>query len=186
MIAIVRILLAIPFLFMGCVVDDGGTEPGETDASTTGTATSASSTSTMGGDSTTGPDAATSGSSGEGGGSTTGAATTTGAVTSTGTESESAGSTGASLGGAYDQCDEDDECVAGLRCSQAAGYCTPACDMAKMDCPPPPSGDAVASCVKSSRGSLCRLSCSVDETTCPDGMFCNGMFPGPPPACDYP
>lgn len=162
--------------------DDTQSMPADTDA--TGEPTGSSSAAASDGDasssglgtSSTSMDASSEGTTSEGIGST-------GDPGSTSDASSTGNST--ALGGPYDACQADTDCEPDLRCSAVAGYCTPACDMAVMDCPLPSSGDATPNCVKSSRGSLCRLSCS-DATVCPERMFCNDTFPGPPPSCAYP
>lgn len=178
----------------GCGDDDDGTTATDTAASSTGASTAGEQdTTSTTGMSPTGSDGANTTAMGTGGttsGSETSETSETGTssspdTTTRGGTTDPGTTTMTELGGPYDPCDVDQNCGPDLRCSQSRGYCTPDCADAE-DCPIPETGDATIGCTQGSRGSLCWLSCSVDTTTCPDGMFCNDEFPGPPPGCEYP
>lgn len=184
-------LALLASLALGCGDDDEGTTATDTAANSTGsstvgehdaTSTTETSSTGSGGSNTTATvtGGTTSGSETSGTGASSSPTTTTRAGTT-----DPGTTTMTELGGPYDPCDVDQNCGPDLRCSQSRGYCTPDCADAE-DCPIPETGDATVGCAQGSRGSLCWLSCSVDTTTCPDGMFCNDEFPGPPPGCEYP
>lgn len=125
--------------------------------------------------------------------STTGSAdASTGVVTTTGSADTSDASTGvmattttgSSSGGPYSFCESDEDCDPGLHCNSFPNYCSPDCEL-EGPCPEPSSGDPSPSCANTNEGPYCRLSCSPGVTTCPDGMYCYDVFPGPPPACIF-
>jgi hypothetical protein len=80
---------------------------------------------------------------------------------------------GAGMTGAFQECEDDDECADGLECTGGgrggSGYCAQSCEE-DTDCAMQPgSGSAELTC---GFGGACSLSCAEDGQTCPDGMTC--------------